>query len=508
MHSRYFLILLSSILACTSGNRSAPASPPKPTTLSGQELATIHCSSCHLFPAPDLLDQKTWKNGVLPEMAYRLGMRPLSEKMGDMDEDDLRAALQPGAYPDGPVLAAGDWQKIIDYYIANSPAQPLPQAPKAAVTVGLPYFEVKTLAREPNGSPMISMVKIDAVNGRLFVSRRENAMLEMYDPSLRKMDSLPLQSPLSDLTWLDAENYLALEMGIMDPSDSRKGQLKRVNAQKQTSVLLDSLRRPVHLAVQDLNQDSVPDYLVCQYGHEQGLLAWYDGKTGRENDLKALPGARMTHIRDLNHDGLPDILVLMCQAWERVSVFYNRGQGRFEEQVLLEFPPVYGSSSMDVADMNADGHLDIIYTNGDNADYSFSRKRYHGLRIFLNDGQNHFTEQYFYPVHGAGQVRAVDFDADGDPDLAVTAFFPDPQQQPNEGFLYLENQGNGQFQVTTFAAADQGNWLVMDVGDLDRDGRPDIVLGSFMKAGLGQHSSSATKRPRSLVWLRNTARRK
>jgi len=44
----------------------------------------------------------------------------------------------------------------------------------------------------------------------------------------------------------------------------------------------------------------------------------------------------------------------------------------------------------------------------------------------------------------------------------------------------------------------------MDVGDLDRDGRPDIVPGSFMKSGLGQNSLPAAKRPLSIVWLRNT----
>ena len=497
---------LYTLLACTSGSRPERLSSPQPSPLSGEALAAIHCSGCHLFPAPDLLDQATWRNGVLPEMAYHLGMRPLTEKMGDMDVDELRATLQSGAYPDAPLLTAADWQKIVDYYLTNAPLKPLPQAPKSAVRVGLPGFALRSLA-SVGASPMVSMVKIDTANGRLLVARRDNQQLEIYDPTLRKRDSLPLESPLSDLVWLDKQHYLSLEMGIMDPNDSRKGKLKRVDDQKQTTLLLDSLRRPVQLTLQDLNQDGVPDYLLCNYGHELGLLAWYDGKTGRENTLAAVPGARMTRIWDANNDGLPDILALLCQARERISVFYNRGNGHFEEQVLLEFPPVYGSSSLELADMNGDGYPDILYTNGDNADYSYSQKRYHGLRIFLNDGQGHFSERYFYPIHGAGQVRAADFDGDGDLDLAVTAFFTDPQQHPNEGFLFFENRGHLQFEVATFAGAERGKWLVMDVGDLDRDGRPDIVLGSFMKAGLGQ-SSSASGPPFSLVWLRNIRPRK
>ena len=70
---------------------------PRRTTQALQPLrpGTRHHLLCQLppVPGPDLLDQKTWKNGVLPEIAYRLGMRPLTGKMGDLDEDDLRAAV-------------------------------------------------------------------------------------------------------------------------------------------------------------------------------------------------------------------------------------------------------------------------------------------------------------------------------------------------------------------------------------------------------------------------------
>ena len=270
--------------------------------------------------------------------------------------------------------------------------------------------------------------------------------------------------------------------------------------------MLDSLRRPVHLAVSDLNQDGVADYLVCQYGNEMGKLTWFDGKTRQENLLKALPGARRAIVRDMNGDGLPDIVALMCQARESISIFYNRGKGDFDEQIVAEFPPVYGSSYIDLADMNGDGKLDILYTNGDNADYSYSLKAYHGLRILQNDGQNHFAETFFYPIYGASKVVAQDFDGDGDVDLAVIAFFTDIKQKPNEGFLFFENKGKGHFEVSTFADAERGKWLVMDVGDLDGDGKMDIVLGSFMMGGLGANPNSSARSPLSLVWLRNVSK--
>ena len=39
-------------------------------------------------------------------------------------------------------------------------------------------------------------------------------------------------------------------------------------------------------------------------------------------------------------------------------------------QELLRFQPVYGSSYFEFADFNKDGHKDILYTCGDNADFS------------------------------------------------------------------------------------------------------------------------------------------
>src|SRR5437868_11451366 len=44
----------------------------------GSVLAHAWCSTCHLFPEPDLLDKKTWQEQTLPRMKIRLGLSPES----------------------------------------------------------------------------------------------------------------------------------------------------------------------------------------------------------------------------------------------------------------------------------------------------------------------------------------------------------------------------------------------------------------------------------------------
>jgi hypothetical protein len=133
---------------------------------------------------------------------------------------------------------------------------------------------------------------------------------------------------------------------------------------------------------------------------------------------------------------------------------------------------------MDIADFNHDGNFDILYTNGDNADYSTILKPYHGVRVFMNDGKNKFSESWFYNMHGASQALARDFDGDGDIDIAAISFFPDFKNHPEEGFIYFENDGKT-FKPHTTPMTKDSRWLVMDAADVDQDGDCDLLLGAL-----------------------------
>ena len=246
---------------------------------------------------------------------------------------------------------------------------------------------------------------------------------------------------------------------------------------------LDNLPRPVFAQFADLNGDHKEDIIICGFGNYLGKLAWYENlgdNKYQEKVLKNLPGALKSYIRDINKDGNMDIIVLMGQGDEGIFIFYGLGEGEFREEAVLRFHPLYGSMHFELVDFNRDGWLDILYANGDNGDYSVSLKSYHGVRIYLNDQTNHFEQAYFYPMHGAIKAMARDFDQDGDIDIAAIAFFPDYQNLPHEGFVYLENLGNLTFKNFTFPEAIDGRWLVMEVGDVDGDLDDDLILGSFI----------------------------
>ena len=99
----YFLVLVSFLLFSCNSKRSKIDDD---IIHEGGELAQIHCTSCHVFTPPTLLDKETWQLNILTRMGRRLGM------------DHHSILHYPNISPiwqlNEPVMEQEEWEKILN----------------------------------------------------------------------------------------------------------------------------------------------------------------------------------------------------------------------------------------------------------------------------------------------------------------------------------------------------------------------------------------------------------
>ncbi|MCE7043563.1 VCBS repeat-containing protein [Dyadobacter sp. CY312] len=448
---------------------------------SGKQLAIEYCQRCHLFPEPVLLDKKTWISSVLPNMGQRLGLKFQGlDPLEDLLPEEEKLIRELNIYPETAAISKEDWEKIVKYYEQEAPEEPLPQKKTAEIADHLPLFKVQEISIGDKPFPQTTLLKFNKASSSLYVGDAQNS-LYVLDSSFQLKDTWWIDTPPTDIDFPKNAMPRLLTIGIFKPSEQKLGRLMSLNkiSNPTSDVNIQTLPRPVQFASGDINTDGKEDVVISGFGNHSGKLLWLDNfQPEKEHVLKALPGARKVEITDFNKDKKPDIIALTAQAREEVSIFYNLGNGKFREKILLQFPPSYGMSYFEIVDFNKDGFQDILVTNGDNWDLSPIQKNYHGVRLYLNDKKDNFKEVFFYPLHGASKAVARDFDNDGDIDIAAASFYSD-LKNPAHGFIYLQNEGQQDFKPFSTPEAASGKWLTMEAADIDQDGDLDIVLGSY-----------------------------
>lgn len=486
---------------CASGSYNTEA---------GKKLAGVYCNSCHIAPDPKELDKNTWLRGVLPEMGARLGIRSSGGIYYPQHGDTA-------FYPVQALLTPDEWDKIVNYYYYESPDSLA--LPKPVIARDLAMF---TPAVPPgiDKPPTTTFIRIDPGNHAIYRADGENQKLESFNASLRITSEVATLQAVSDVAFNDLETpgnrrAMVLNMGKLKPTDVTNGSIQRAVFDRtgylelSAHPILTHLPRPVNIQPADFNGDGREDYLICGYGNYTGSLFWLknNGNDQFERiDIRSLPGSIQAVVRDFNNDKRPDIMALMAQGDEGVFLFEQQKDGTFSERRLLRFSPVNGSISIDIADFNKDGHPDIVYTCGDNADYSKVLKPYHGVYVFVNDGNWNMSQQYFFHINGCFRAIARDFDLDGDIDISAIAFFADFNSRPEEGFVFLRNEGNWNYSAHTLPGKPAGRWITQDVADLDGDGDDDIVLGNFSIGLFNSRPDTSWRSGPPFVLLKNNTR--
>ncbi len=469
-------LLLWALSACLYNCQSTTETE----ALSGAQAAKIYCSSCHQYPEPGLLEKASWEEHMLPRMGYMLGFYPDAETRSSLIEAGEGGQRVEAAqiYPKEPKLDEETWKEIQDFYLQQAPEKlDLPEP--LAISKNLTLFQANFPATRLS-PPSTTLMRFNE-DGTLYLGDAHTKSLLHFDSDLGLIKAGQVQEGAVHVHDADGDLWIT-NMGSFSPTDAALGSVVVFPKNGKPYLPIRNLQRPVHTNYGDLDQDGQEDLVICEFGKWTGRLSWWrktaDGQYV-STTVTNRPGAIKSYLQDMNGDDQLDILALFGQGNEGIYWFDLQPDGSFVQHVVVSFPASYGSSNFRLVDANADGHFDIIYTCGDNADFGPILKPYHGIRILLNDGQQHFSEAQFIPLAGAYDAFPADFDQDGDLDLAAISFFPDFVHQPEGGFVFLENLGDFTFSAKTFPEVEAGRWIVLDAGDPDGDGDLDLALGSL-----------------------------
>lgn len=454
----------------------------------GEQLARQYCGSCHLMPSPQRLPKVVWQLNVLPVMAAYLGVRYLDhDPYRNLKPDEVALLKQEHLFPDKPLINNATWQKIVAYYVDNAPNQSPLDSTRQYRNQAMPQrlFSTKLVALGKTAGSLVTAVGYDTLRRELWVAEPDKLYRWNAMQGLTHNYSLP--GTVVDVSFGPESRSLAspvfTQIGTLLPSELSKGDLFSFTGDS-LKTLASGLHRPVCTVIADLNKDGKEELITANYGHRTGSLSLYvAGEDGNyaETVLLNEPGAVKCYVQDMNGDGRSDIVALFAQNDEAVYVFYQTGNLQFRAEKVLQFEPEYGTSDFVIVDYNKDGIPDLAVVHGDNADYSYCLKPFHGLRLFLGAAPGCYTEAFFYPLYGATRVQADDFDQDGDIDFAVSAFFPELTHLAQESFVFLENTNPASFQFSayTIPLPVPVKSLTLEKADVDHDGDQDLILGQF-----------------------------
>lgn len=242
----------------------------------------------------------------------------------------------------------------------------------------------------------------------------------------------------------------------------------------------------------DYNNDGFADILLCG-STGSGIISkiYLNNKVGSfyEQEGIKLPGVDYSSCiwSDLDNDEDLDILLTGYTGSNYItSIYRNDGKNSFVAQTGLSFPQI-SNSSVDVADYDNDGDLDILLTGNITNGSNFTK-------IFKNNGKLSFQDQTTITFTGLNNSSAKwgDIDNDGDMDILATGTKDNIQYSK----IYI-NKGDNTFIEDTALAFPGVDYGSVAWADYDNDNDLDLLLTGQSALGL------ITKVYRNEITLKN-----
>jgi hypothetical protein len=158
------------------------------------------------------------------------------------------------------------------------------------------------------------------------------------------------------------------------------------------------------------------------------------------------------------------------------------GKGDGAFQRPIILPVTFGVYFLTLADLNGDGILDLV-TSGGGAPAN--------LAVFLGKGNGRFQNPVFYNVPNTNVVEATVGDLNGDGKIDIVASILETQSGP-DGFAVLLGHGDGTFGAASTYVGGAPEQLVL--ADFNKDGHLDVA-GSDIAADVALGKGDGTLGP-------------